>query len=64
MSHSELFHSEKKELPSPSRNQPKGRYQPPRLEELGDIGDVTLGGSPGAGDTINIDTTNPMGMDP
>lgn len=40
---------------APSRRLP---YSAPRLEALGDIRELTLGGTPGSGDSVNL-TTNP-----
>lgn len=35
-------------------------YRPPRLEVLGDVRDLTFGGSPGIGDS-GFPNTNPLG---
>lgn len=42
--------AEVKELPSVQKEQVRKPYQKPRLEELGDLRAITLGGSPGFGD--------------
>jgi hypothetical protein len=34
------------------------RYEAPRLEALGDVRDVTLGATPGIGDSAPINTQN------
>jgi len=34
-------------------------YNSPKLEELGDIREITLGGSPGVGDSGNFSTEKP-----
>jgi hypothetical protein len=36
-------------------------YAPPRLEALGDVRDLTLGGSPGLGDSGNPTVFQPPG---
>lgn len=42
---------------SPARR----RYQPPRLECLGDVRDITLGGTPGTGDSPDpLNTQSPI----
>jgi hypothetical protein len=48
--------------PNESRRAPAGArepYAPPRLTPLGDVRQVTLGGSAGVGDSINPGTRKP-----
>jgi hypothetical protein len=40
-------------IDSTTNDRPKIVYQTPTLIELGDVRDITLGGSPGLGDTGN-----------
>ncbi len=42
----------------------KSPYHAPRLEDLGEIGELLLGGSPGTGDSFNPGTEDPLGGGP
>ena len=48
------------------KNIPKSRklYRKPHLQELGDLRSLTLGGSPGVGDSSNQFTQQPPGAPP
>ncbi len=64
MSRSEAF-DPKQSKPPAQASKPQGRpYQSPRLEKLGDIRDLVLGGSPGVNDTFNPGNEDPLGGSP
>ncbi len=42
-------------------HEPKSAWEPPKLTKLGDVRELTLGGSPGAGDSGNPTTFRPPG---
>jgi hypothetical protein len=49
----------KQSEPRRAREGAREPYAPPRLTPLGDVREVTLGGSPGVGDSVNPGTRHP-----
>lgn len=43
-----------------NQDKTKKKYEKPELKPLGDIRDVTMGGSPGIGDSGNAGTEKPF----
>jgi hypothetical protein len=52
------------QLPLRKEANRRKQYRKPKLEELGDLRTLTLGGSPGGGDSGSLTTRKPFGSLP